>query len=272
MPSSCARSTPDSGSLRDARGLRRGARYAPAVDAEQHVEVIRNESAGLVAAAERAGLTASVPSCPDWTVADLLGHIGTVQRWAAGIVERRATEREYPADVGLPADPSALAEWVRVGSAHLVEVCAATPPDAALWTFPGPGQARFWFRRQAQEVALHRIDAELATGTFTALDAEVARDGIDEFFDVVVEFRLRERMTGDGESVHLHRTDGEGEWLVRLTPDGPEVERAHAKGDVAARGTASDLLLAVRGRVDFSALEVFGDPAVLERFVDLSRL
>jgi len=242
------------------------------MDAHEHIDVIRTESAGLVAAAERAGLTASVPSCPDWTVADLLGHIGTVQRWSAGIVERRATTRDYPADVGMPADPSALAEWVRAGSAHLVAVCAATPPGAALWTFPGQGEARFWFRRQAQEVALHRIDAELATGTFVPLDGEVARDGIDEFLDVVVEFRLRDRMIGDGESVHLHRTDGEGEWLVRLTPDGPEVERAHAKGDVAARGTASDLLLAVRGRVDLAALEVFGETAVLERFVDLSRL
>jgi uncharacterized protein (TIGR03083 family) len=242
------------------------------MEPHEHIDAIRSESAALVAAAERAGLTASVPSCPDWTVADLLGHIGTVQRWAAGIVERRATERDYPADVGRPTDPSALAEWVRVGAAHLVEVCAATPPDAALWTFPGPGEARFWFRRQAQEVALHRIDAELANGTFTPLAADLAADGIDEFFDVVVAFRLHERMTGDGESVHLHRTDGEGEWLARLTPDGPEVERAHAKGDAAARGTASDLLLAVRGRIDLSALEVFGDAAVLERFVDLSRL
>ena len=50
------------------------------------------------------------------------------------------------------------------------------------------------------------------------------------------------------------------------------MERTHAKGDVAARGSASDLLLAIRGRVDPRALEIFGDGAVLLRFIDLSRL
>ena len=116
------------------------------MDPQEHLDSIRAESARLVAAAEAAGLDAPVASCPDWTVADLLGHIGTVQRWSAGIVERRATEMDYPADVGRPDDPSALPEWVGVGAARLVEVCAATPPDAAVWTFPGMGQAAFWFR------------------------------------------------------------------------------------------------------------------------------
>jgi uncharacterized protein (TIGR03083 family) len=242
------------------------------VESTEYLDAIRTESAALVAAAESAGLDARVPSCPDWSVADLLGHIGTVQRWAGGIVERRATEPEYPTDVGRPTDPAALAEWVRAGSDRLVEVLAATPPSTELWTFAGPGPAGFWFRRQAHEVALHRVDAELASGPISPMDAALARDGIDEFLDVVVSFRLRARMVGTGETVHLHRTDGEGEWLVRLGPDGPEIERAHAKGDVAARGSASDLLLVMRSRIEPSAVEVFGDGGVLARFLDLSRL
>ena len=238
----------------------------------EHVDVIRSESAAFVAAAEAAGPDASVPSCPDWTVADLLGHLGTVQRWAGGIVETRAAEGRFPGDVGCPTDPAALPDWVRAGSAHLADVLASTPSDAEMWTFAGPGAASFWSRRQAQEVALHRVDAELAAGSPTPLDAALARDGIDEFFDVIAPLRLRERLVGNGETVHLHCTDGEGEWLVRLTPDGPEVERAHAKGDVAARGAASDLLLVLRGRKGVDAVDVFGDPAVLASFIDLSRI
>lgn len=238
-----------------------------------HVAAIRDQSDRLLGAADVAGLGAPVPSCPGWTVADLLGHLGTVQRWSAGIVERRATEMDFPADVGKPDDPAALADWVRAGADHLVEVCVATPPDAAVWTFPGMGTAAFWFRRQAQEVALHRVDAELAAGMVAPeIEPDLARDGIDEFLDVVVAFRLRERLVGAGETVHLHRTDGDGEWLVRLTPDGPAVERVHTKGDVAARGSASDLLLAVRGRSDLGVLEVFGDAVLLRRFVDLARI
>lgn len=241
------------------------------METQQYLDAIRDESARLIDAAEAAGLDTVVPSCPDWTVADLLGHVGRVQRWQADIVARRVQEAEFSfADP--PTDPVVLVSWVQDATALLLEVFAAAPADEALWTFLGRGTPSFWIRRQAQEVALHRVDADLAAGRAPALDGALARDGIDEFLDVVVEFRVRDRMTGTGETIHLHRTDGDGEWLVRLTPDGPEVERTHAKGDVAARGSASDLLLAIRGRIDPSALEVLGDPAVLERFIDLSRL
>ena len=78
-------------------------------------------------------------------------------------------------------------------------------------------------------------------------------------------------VTGEGETIHLHCTDGEGEWLVRLAPDGATVTREHAKGDVAARGTASDLLLLVWGRITPDAVDVFGDAALLARWQDRTR-
>jgi uncharacterized protein (TIGR03083 family) len=241
------------------------------VQPDQYLAAIRDQSARLVATAQRAGLAAMVPSCPGWTVADLLGHVGRVQRWQADIVARRVQDAEW-SFAEPPTDPVVLVSWVVDATALLLEVFAASPPDTPVWTFVGAGTASFWFRRQAHEVALHRVDADLAAGLAPHLEAELARDGIDEFLDVVVQGRMRDRFVGGGESVHLHRTDGDGEWLVRLTPDGPEVDRAHAKGDVAARGTSSDLLLAMRGRTGTEALEVFGDPAVLDRFIELSRL
>ncbi|HEV2311062.1 MAG TPA: maleylpyruvate isomerase N-terminal domain-containing protein, partial [Acidimicrobiia bacterium] len=54
------------------------------LDADTYRRTVRDEAAALVAAAERAGLDARVPSCPDWDVAALLAHIGRVHRWAAG--------------------------------------------------------------------------------------------------------------------------------------------------------------------------------------------
>lgn len=241
------------------------------MDREQLLHAVRVESDRLVAAGETAGLDARVPSCPDWSMSDLLGHVGRIQRWQADIVARRVQDAEFSfADP--PSDPAVLVSWVRDATDLMLEVFAAAPPDASLWTFLGPGTPEFWIRRQAHEVSLHRVDADLAAGVAPQLDGDLAADGIDEFLDVVVQFRVRDHMTGTGETVHLHRADGDGEWLVRLTPAGPEVERTHAKGDVAARGSASDLLLALRGRIEPSALEVFGDEAVLSRFIDLSRL
>ncbi len=54
-----------------------------------------------------------------------------------------------------------------------------------------------------------------------------------------------------------------------LSPDGLVVTREHAKGDVAARGTASDLLLFLYGRADADRLDVFGDAALLARWREL---
>ena len=74
-------------------------------------------------------------------------------------------------------------------------------------------------------------------------------------------------LAGNGETVHLHATDIEGgEWMLTYHPKSVEWERGHAKGDVAARGTMSDLLLLVWGRIPPSRLEVFGDATLIDRW------
>ncbi|MEX1007809.1 MAG: hypothetical protein WD271_08175, partial [Acidimicrobiia bacterium] len=102
-------------------------------------------------------------------------------------------------------------------------------------------------------------------GRAHVIDTMLAADGVDECLGMLP-FRNRDLLPGNGETVHLHCTDTEGEWLVTLAADSPAIERVHAKGDVAARGTASDLDLFVWGRVGASAFEVFGDLELLERF------
>jgi predicted lipid carrier protein YhbT len=81
-----------------------------------------------------------------------------------------------------------------------------------------------------------------------------------------------EPVGGRGQAVHLHATDAEGEWLVRLLPAGVEVGRGHAKGDAAARGPASDLLLFLWGRAPADRLEQAGDPALLPRVRELAAM
>ena len=49
---------------------------------------------------------------------------------------------------------------------------------------------------------------------------------------------------------------------------GVTVVNEHAKGDVAARGGASDLLLMMWGRIPVAQVEVFGDASLLERWSD----
>jgi uncharacterized protein (TIGR03083 family) len=188
-----------------------------------------------------------------------------VQRWATEIVATNAQERPPFGDAPKLATPVELADWFREGSAALVAALQAADPDAPVWNFAFERKLAFWFRRQAQEVSVHRWDAELTAGAPSPLDAALAADGIDEWLGMLALRGVGASPEGEGETtIHLHCTDIDGEWLVRRSPDGLDIERAHAKGDVAARGTASDLDLYLWGRVPVDALELFGDAALLE--------
>jgi uncharacterized protein (TIGR03083 family) len=243
----------------------------PSLTTTAYLEAIARDSGAIAAAADEAGPGAPVPTCSGWMVADAVTHLGNVQRWAARIVSTGAAERISRSEMSEEPGPGDLVSWFEAASAGLVEALAAADPSAPVWTFTPDHTVRFWFRRQAHEAAVHRYDVERAAGRALPIDAALAADGVAEWLEVSTVLASA-RLTGSGETVHLHCTDtehgGPGEWLVTLTADGPTVEPVHAKGDVAARGTASELDLFVWGRVGTDALEVFGDADLLTRVRD----
>ena len=237
---------------------------------DEYVAAIRTETAAMLAAATRAGLGARVPSCPDWDVAGLLEHIGGVHRWATATVAAGAADS--PAGMEIVAPPPAdRPDWVEAGAAALVDALTTAGPSAPAWSWTGDRTAGFWARRQAHETAVHRVDAELAAGAVTPVPASLAADGIDELFTMMAPRPVEPATVAATGTMHVHRTDGDGEWLVRLTDEGIVVAREHAKGDVAVRGGASDLLLFLYNRASDEPLEVFGDVAQAQRWRDLLR-
>ncbi len=210
----------------------------------------------------RIDLDAAVPSCPGWTVADLVGHIGGAWGWASAVVRsgERSNAPIAPDDIG----GMALVGWAEGQLQNLLGALENADPSANCWTFGLPRTPVFWFRRQALETAVHTWDCTGAVGEQAPIDAELASDGIDEFLSAMVPRQVKQRPdVWTGQSLHLHRTDGEGEWTVRLGPDGEvSTDRAHGKGDVALRGSASSLYLWCLNRVPADDLELFGDPAV----------
>ena len=239
------------------------------MESQQFIDQLARNSQRLADAAASAGASAPVPTCPGWTVTDLLAHMVRGDNWARTIVERGTeglTDRvanETPDD--LP-EGDALVGYFRTNAEGLVETLKRVDPATPAWTFSAADRtATFWRRRRAHETAVHRVDAESAAGEVTPIDTELAVDGIDEF---LVSFlsRLKEPLAAVGDfTFHVHCTDSEGEWLL-VQRDGEAVVTAeHAKGDVAARGTASDLLLFLWGRVPAEQLEVFGDDELLGR-------
>jgi uncharacterized protein (TIGR03083 family) len=234
------------------------------------LDVIRRESDLFYATAEPADPALPVPSCPDWTIADLAWHLGEVHWFWASDIELRATN---PNDVEQakpprPGEYGGLLRWCRAQATRMIEILEATPDDVEVWTW-ALGEAdhtvRFIRRHQVQEAAVHRWDMQNAAnpGQADPIAAEVASDSIDEFLHITVPWAVRadKPLTG---SAHIHCTDTEGEWL--LHPDG-QVERLHAKGDVAIRGAASDILLALYTRVPIDQVELIGDAAIANEIV-----
>jgi uncharacterized protein (TIGR03083 family) len=239
------------------------------MDYPRFINVIRADTDRAADAGEVAGLAAPVPTCPGWTVDDLTLHMGRVQRLWTGVVRSGSmAPPDFSVMTAAAPDGDERFEWVRAGGHGLADALAATPEDTPAWTFDGSNTVRFWARRQAHEVTIHRCDAELAGGTLGSIDADVAADGVNEYFELLALVPAVQAIKGEGETLHFHCTDREVEWVVELTPDGVALRPEHAKGDVAVRGPANAIMLAVWNRIepDNPELEVFGDRALLDRW------
>ncbi|MGZ6993859.1 MAG: maleylpyruvate isomerase family mycothiol-dependent enzyme [Acidimicrobiia bacterium] len=228
--------------------------------------VVMTQARELADAGRASDLGAPVPSCPEWDVAKLVRHTGTAHRWSAGVVRTREPLSPKSIDLALPDDPAALPDWLEQSASELVATLADADPDGECWTWTADHHVRFWARRMAHETAVHRWDGQGAVGTAEGFDPELAVDGIDEHLENLPFVVGPEQARGEGETLHLHCTDVDGEWVLRLGPDGLEVRREHAKGDIALKGTASDLFLVVLGRVRPTNVEIFGDASALQRW------
>ncbi|MGW2638193.1 maleylpyruvate isomerase family mycothiol-dependent enzyme [Streptomyces sp. NPDC001348] len=245
-------------------------------------QAIERETLCFAEVVRRADPAGAVPSCPDWTLADLTRHVGALQRWFSALLTRLVQEppRSREVELGLPERVRDYADWVAAGVPQVAAVLRATDPGAAMWAWGEDRHARFWARRMLFETLVHRVDAERAVGDTSVLDPVLAADGVDEFLvnlpyaglfaPAVTELR------GNGEIIAFRCTDSAGgtgeEWRVRLDPDGFRLLPAPATGatpsepDVTVQGRAADVLLLLYGRRSYreAVFDVSGEPAPLD--------
>ena len=209
-----------------------------------------------------------MPCCPDWTVSDVVTHVGMVYEHKVRVM----ADNDWPS----PWPPAALAEQEPVelltdAKAHLFGEFAEHDLTDQTTTFSADDTTiAFWVRRMALEIAVHRFDAELAHDDLTPIPDDLALDGIDEV--------LRVMLAGpwwDGRVTTEHPIDavvavqaGDERWLC--TADARSVSVAQDSVTPAAATVSGDpeaVYLWLWGRVgsggiDAGRVDISGSPAL----------
>ena len=241
-------------------------------DTDAYIAATEREGAAVSAVAATADLDVPVPSCPRWSLQKLVGHLGWVYNWVSEHIEQRSATMLNRDAVPRPPQGKDVTEWYAGAHARVLAALRDIDPAEEIWGWAGINTGAFWHRRLAHESLIHRWDAENAVGEPGPLDSDLAADGVDELVDVVLPVQVG--LTKDPlpvGSLHLHRTDGDGEWLCRIEEGRLVAERVHARGDVAVRGSGEELDLLLWERLALDGLEVLGDRDVLAAWTALSR-
>lgn len=230
-----------------------------------HIDTDGRALMEAVAAAPKA----QVKACPGWTNRDLGKHLGGVYAFAMAQLQAANPETRSPSNAPDAPATGDIIPWLRERHQEVLAALRAASPEAPAWTWIPEKTAAFFYRRMAQETVVHRWDAQQAAGMLTRIDPELATDGINEVITVFMQNSPRGPIAYPAGSLHLHRTDGEGEWMLTAQDGVLTVTHEHAKGDAAARGPAQDILLYLWGR-GRDGLECHGDDALIDAWGSLT--
>ncbi|MFF2507557.1 maleylpyruvate isomerase family mycothiol-dependent enzyme [Streptomyces sp. NPDC058067] len=231
------------------------------------------------AVASAPSLDVQVPTCPEWTLFDLVQHIGEGRRdWAVTVAAGPAPAKS--AAEGAPAAPrerDALSAWLAESTEQLLDALRKAGPDRGCWawweTLQSPHTSGAVARHQLQQMAVHTYDAQITVGAPQPLPDEVALDGVDEFLSTCV--ATTSAWPHKPATADFHAAEGRS-WRLSLSADGARVtvlptpgtpdENADAEAAVASvRGTAGDLVLFLHGRIPLDLLQVDGDREVFDQ-------
>lgn len=208
-----------------------------------------------------------VPSCPGWTVRDLLSHVIGVYRHKCEALRTDAPPAERGEDDwGVLRDGEDPREVLRAAYAELRALLTAREPSATTWTWwPQEQTVGFWLRRMAQETAVHRWDGEAAAyGVDGAqpVDDDLAEDGIDELLGWMRwDWTEVPQPAAAGQQVLV--STGEHAWTLTLEPTAVRVEGGAGEASALLAGDASAVLLHLWGRPG-QDVATGGDSAALE--------
>ncbi|WP_030489798.1 maleylpyruvate isomerase family mycothiol-dependent enzyme [Micromonospora chokoriensis] len=229
------------------------------------------------AVAAAPSLDVRVPTCPEWTLFDLVQHLGEGRlRWAAIVAAGPADAPPARTAPVVPREREALLAWFAASTRELLDALREAGPDRGCWTWWGSSQSpqttEAVARHQLQQVAVHTYDAQVAVGAPQPLPTEVALDGIDEFVTTCV--ATTAGWPHKPAVVDYHATEGRS-WRLWFSADGARAARlptsAAAEDSeaayVSARGTANELVMFCYGRISMDSLQLDGDRRVFDQLI-----
>jgi uncharacterized protein (TIGR03083 family) len=239
---------------------------------EDYLASLAADAASTSSVAAAVGLDPPVPTCPGWTVLDLVRHCADVYSHKASVLQlgRRPLPGEWRAADDVP--PEGVVAHHDAMLADLVGLLRTAGPDQRCWVWMhGEDRVGAWARRMAHEALVHRVDIEVAAGLAVSPAAPgLAADGIDEVLTWFVADPgvLAAPGADDGGSGTVLVRAGGRAWLVGLPDGGLHVTPSAGDEAVAARLTGDPLAvdLALWGRrVPGLGVGEGGEPAVLQR-------
>ncbi|MGZ4635594.1 maleylpyruvate isomerase N-terminal domain-containing protein [Oryzihumus sp.] len=237
------------------------------------------------AVASAPSLDMPVPTCSEWTLFDLVQHLGAGRRrWAATIAAGPdATAKVAPlGDVAAPGEREALLDWLAASTQQLLDALREAGPDRGCWTGWGASQSPHTCgavaRHQLQEIAVHTYDAQSTLGGPQPLPVEVALDGVEEFLFTCNATTSAWPHTPTAFEYHATEgcswrltVDGDGARSARIPAPGPTPATAAARdpdaAGASARGAASELVLVMYGRIPLESVELDGDRRLFDLLI-----
>ncbi|MFF5232735.1 maleylpyruvate isomerase family mycothiol-dependent enzyme [Dactylosporangium sp. NPDC000521] len=257
------------------------------LNAEHARRAIVEHTRRLAESATAAGPDAAVPTAPDWTIRDLVGHVGQTQHWVAEIIERRITDpTQLPTEMAaLPADPREWQAWLSESAQRVASACSDDALDAPVFNAAGDERTgtRFWMFSMLNEAVVHGFDAAAAADRPVDIDAGIAAALISNHLAMLTsptwEMRRPESahaLRGTGQTLQWLATDtmdGTGAWFVERRPDGATWKLGTQQADVTMTGPAGSLLLTLTRRLaltdhDATGISIDGDTGLAQHWLD----
>lgn len=249
------------------------------LNAELARRAIVEQTRHLAEAATAAGPDTAVPTTPEWTVAELVEHVGQTQNWVAEIVERRiADPTQLPTEMAaLPADPGDWPAWLSESARRVSDALSDEALDAPVFNAAGDERTggQFWLASVLNETIVHGFDAANTAHRTVDADAGLAAALVSNHLAMLtsptwamLRSESAEALRGTGQTLQWQATDTADAWTVERRPDGASWQLAAGPADVTVTGPAQALLLTLTRRLPLTEVKVDGDAALAHHWLD----